>query len=109
MNTNGETPKEREIIWLLCLAAAFHVFVFSAAFPFFNNVDEPFHFDLVLKYSHGNVPRNIEVMSPDSAAWLALLNCHAYFARPEQYPAGQFPPSVWTLPADKAEQDIAIK
>ena len=109
MNANGATPKEREIIWLLCLAAAIHVFAFSAAFPLFNNVDEPFHFDLVVKYSHGDVPRNIERMSPDSATWLALLNCHAYFARPDQYPGGQFPPPAWTLPADKSQQDIATR
>ena len=33
-----------------------HVFVFSAAFPFFNNVDEQNHFDLVVKYSEGQFP-----------------------------------------------------
>ncbi|HTV39634.1 MAG TPA: DUF2142 domain-containing protein [Candidatus Sulfotelmatobacter sp.] len=109
MNPNGETPKERKIIWLLCLAAAIHVFAFSAAFPLFNNVDEPFHFDLVVKYSHGDVPRGIERMSPDSATWLALLNCHAYFTRPDQYPGGRFPPPAWTLPADKSAQDIATR
>ncbi len=42
---------ERLIIAGLCLAAAIRVFVFSAAFPFFNNVDEVAHFDLVFKYS----------------------------------------------------------
>ena len=109
MNANAERPKERKIIWLLCLAAAIHVFVFSAAFPLYNNVDEPFHFDLVVKYSHGDVPRNIERISPDSAVWLALLNCHAYLARPDQYPGGRFPPPSWTLSADKAKQDIASR
>jgi Predicted membrane protein (DUF2142) len=109
MNANGETAKERKLIWLLSLAAAIHVFIFSAAFPFFNNVDEAFHFDLVLKYSHGNVPRNIEVISPDSATWLAFMNCHAYFARPDQYPGGRFPPPAWTLPVEQSRQDIAAR
>jgi len=47
---------ERLIIAGLCLAAAIRVFVFSAAFSFFNNVDERAHFDMVLKYSRGHLP-----------------------------------------------------
>jgi hypothetical protein len=31
---------ESKWVFLFCLLAAIHVFVFSAAFPFFNNVDE---------------------------------------------------------------------
>jgi hypothetical protein len=109
MNANGETIGERKFICLLCVAAAIHVFAFSAAFPFFNNVDEAFHFDLVLKYSHGEVPRKIEFISPDSAAFLALMNCHEYFGRPDQYPGGAFPPPPWTLSAGQSAQDIAAR
>jgi len=47
---------ERLIIAGLCLVAAVRVFIFSAAFPFFNNVDEMAHFDMVLKYSRGHLP-----------------------------------------------------
>ena len=47
---------ERLIIAGLCLAVAIRVFAFSAAFPFFNNVDEVAHFDLVFKYSRGHLP-----------------------------------------------------
>jgi hypothetical protein len=47
---------ERLIIAGLCLAAAIRVFAFSAAFPFFNNVDEQAHFDMVFKYSKGHLP-----------------------------------------------------
>ena len=39
---------ERNGVLLLCLFAAIHVFIFSTAFPFFNNVDEEAHFDLVV-------------------------------------------------------------
>jgi hypothetical protein len=35
------------------------VFLFSAAFPFFNNVDEQAHFDTVYKYARGYLPREI--------------------------------------------------
>jgi len=48
---------ERSIVLALCVAAACRVFLFSAAFPYFNNVDEPAHFDLVMKYWHGEMPR----------------------------------------------------
>jgi hypothetical protein len=109
MNANEELIRERRFIWLVCVVAAIHVFIFSAAFPFFNNVDEAFHFDLVLKYSHGDVPRRIESISADSAAFLALMNCHAYFGTPDQYPGGVFPPPAWTLPADQSAQDIAAR
>jgi hypothetical protein len=47
---------ERLIIAGLCLAAAIRVFAFSAAFTFFNNVDERAHFDMVFKYSKGHLP-----------------------------------------------------
>ena len=63
-------PNERKWILLLCLLAAIHVFIFSAAFPFFNNVDEQAHFDLVVKYSHGHIPRRLEPMSAESAQYI---------------------------------------
>lgn len=47
---------ERLIVAGLCLAAAIRVFAFSAAFTFFNNVDERSHFDMVFKYSKGHLP-----------------------------------------------------
>jgi hypothetical protein len=59
---------ERLIIAGLCLAAAIRVFVFSAAFPFFNNVDEVDHFDLVFKYSRGHLPSApLEKFDPQAA------------------------------------------
>ena len=51
--------RERKIVLLLCLLAAVHVFIFSAAFPFFNIVDEQVHFDLAVRYSQGNLPRSL--------------------------------------------------
>lgn len=101
---NGtSSPREKKIALLLCLLAAIHVFVFSAAFPFFNNVDEGMHFDLVLKYSHGQVPRYIEPVSADSAGYLALMNSHAYLGTPAEFPGGQLPPPAWTLPPDQKQ------
>lgn len=98
---------ERKIVWLLCLLGAVRVFIFSAAFPFFNNVDEIAHFDLVLKYSHGDVPRKMEPLSPDSARYIALLNSRAYFGLPGNFPGGQIPPPLWKEPAGKMQSDLA--
>ena len=47
-----------------CLLAAVRVLLFCAAFPFFNNVDERRHFDLLIKYAEGHVPRGAELISP---------------------------------------------
>ncbi|MGB7581017.1 MAG: hypothetical protein WBL85_01030 [Sedimentisphaerales bacterium] len=59
---------ERLVIAGLCLAAAIRVFAFSAAFPFFNNVDEQAHFDLVFKYSRWHLPAApLEKYDPEAA------------------------------------------
>jgi hypothetical protein len=55
-NTHVSFRYEYFVIAGLCLAAAIRVFVFSAAFPFFNNVDEQSHFDMVMKYSKLHLP-----------------------------------------------------
>lgn len=98
---------ERYLILLLCALAALHVFIFSAAFPFFNNVDERIHFDLVLKYSHGHVPRGREMISEDSADYLALMNSHAFFTNPDTAPGGILPPPPWTEPGPIMWQELA--
>jgi hypothetical protein len=99
---------DHKFILLLCILAAIHVFVFSAAFPFFNNVDEPMHFDLVVKYSHGRIPRGKEMISPDSATYIALFSSCAYFGTPDKFPGGKMPSPPWTVPSQQMRQDLAI-
>ncbi len=96
--------KEKKIVLLLCLLAAIRVFVFSAAFPFFNNVDEPAHFDLVLQYSHGRVPRQVENTSKEASIYLALF-CSCAFFGPT---FGPIPPPPWTQPVEKMQKDLAF-
>ena len=62
--------RERILIWLLCFAAALRVFIFSAAFPFFSNVDEYLHFDLITQYSRGQVPRSFDRLSEETLDWI---------------------------------------
>jgi hypothetical protein len=87
---------ERKSILLLCLLAAIHVFVFSAAFPFFNSIDEHAHFDLTLKYSHGHIPRGLEPISTEAAQFLVIYSTTEYLEPPTDYPDGRFPPPLWT-------------
>jgi hypothetical protein len=41
-------------------------------------VDEPIHFDPVIKYSHGHVPRKMKQISRDIALLVAFLLLIAY-------------------------------
>src|SRR5262249_19008248 len=78
--------------------------IFSAAFPFFNNVDEVSHFDLTIKYSHGHIPRGLEPMSPEAGRFVALFGTPEYLQTPEQLPGGQVPPPLWTRSPDIVRQ-----
>ena len=95
------TPTEHRWVLFFCLVAALRVFIFSAAFPFFNNVDEASHFDLVVKYSEGRVPRSLNLISPASAHYIALYNSPEFFLRPTQFPGGNFPPPPWKFPPNE--------
>ncbi|WP_317900074.1 DUF2142 domain-containing protein [Aurantibacillus circumpalustris] len=64
-----EFKKDHWKILVICLLGALRVFVFSAGFPFFNNVDEVAHLDVVVKYSHGETPHSFELMSKESARY----------------------------------------
>jgi hypothetical protein len=86
---------ERKIIWLLCLLAAVHVFIFSAAFPFFNNMDESAHFDLVVKYSHGHLPRGLEPIAEESWQYTQAFGSPEFFWPPEILPDGIYPAPFW--------------
>src|SRR5438445_5812080 len=87
----------------LCLLAAIRVFVFAAAFPFFNNVDEQAHVDLVIQYAHAKLPRSIEPFASEAALYFAVYSTPEYFVTPEQY-GGQYPPPNWLLPQDELQK-----
>ena len=51
LNMLGAVRREQQLlILLLSVVAAVRVFIFSAAFPFFSNIDEDLHFDLITQY-----------------------------------------------------------
>ena len=99
-------PHERKLISLLCAIAAVRVFMFSAAFPFFNNVDEQAHVDLVMKYSRGELPRDLGHYSSEAAYYIALYGTPEFLMAPQQFETNDFPSPNWILPVE--QRDAAI-
>jgi predicted membrane protein DUF2142 len=93
----------RWLVIVLCAVAAIRVFVFAAAFPFFNNVDEQAHVDLVVKYSQGKIPRGIEPFASEAASFFALYRTPEYFVAPSEY-GGQFPAPNWLLSPEERQK-----
>jgi len=89
------------LVWLLAGVAAARVLVFCAAFPFFNNVDEQAHFDVVIRYSRGQLPRGLGPCLKESAEYMALYGTPEYFFGPETFPGGRIPPPLWTHAGDE--------
>ncbi len=99
--------REQIFVFLLCMFAAVRVFVYSAAFPFFNNVDEQMHFDLVYKYSVGDVPREeLANYSSRVAELIVLYGTPEYFRGPEKFPQGRIPAPAWKIPNVRSTQDF---
>jgi hypothetical protein len=92
----GQGRWEKPLIAALCALAAIRVFVFSATFPFFNNVDEQFHVDLVLKYARGEWPsRRVEQIDPSVGRLVFLYGTFEYFHSPDEFPGGVAPRPSW--------------
>jgi hypothetical protein len=101
------TAKEHVLILLLCIAAALRVFIFSAAFPFFSNIDEDLHFDLITQYSHGQVPRGFDRLKEETLNWIVPYASPEFLFPPEQFPDGKFPTPLWKQPWPEVEPEIA--
>ncbi len=65
------------MIGFLCFLAMVHVLIFSAAFPFFN-VDEMYHFDLAVKYSHLHFPQKPEYLADESLRYVVVFSSWEY-------------------------------
>ena len=86
---------ERILVLLFCLAAAFRVFIFAAAFPFFSNGDEELHFDLIVQYSAGRLPRTFDVLKSESLSFIGLYGSPEFLQTPDQFPGARFPQPLW--------------
>src|SRR4029077_2616896 len=98
---------ERAVILLLCLVAAVRVFVYSAAFPFFSNIDEDLHFDLITQYSDGRLPRAFEPLKEESLSWIVPYASPEFLFTPDQFPEGKFPAPLWRQSGSNVEPELA--
>jgi hypothetical protein len=99
---------ERVLIVLLCFIAALRVFIFSAAFPFFSNIDEDLHFDLVTQYSHGEIPSSFNRLNEDTLNWIVPYASPEFLFTPQQFPDGKVPPPLWKHTGPDVEAEIAV-
>lgn len=97
---SGNAPRARAewaFVLILCCLAAMRIFVFSAALPFFNHVDEYGHFDLVYKYSLSRFPtEQLEGFSLRAAEFFALYHSPEYLSTAAEWGEAGFPPPRWT-------------
>jgi hypothetical protein len=112
MNISSESKTfakrgERLLILLLCVAAATRVFIFSAAFPFFSNVDEDLHFDLITQYSHNQLPRSLDRLKEETLSWIVPYASPEFLFTPDQFPGAKFPPPLWKQSGPDVEPEIA--
>jgi hypothetical protein len=97
-------PNNRVILFLLCLVAAAHGFVFSAAFPFYSVVDEQMHVDLVVKYSQGKIPKSLAPADAEAVPYLAIFGSPEFLQT-----AGAIPPPAWKQPIESVRDKLAAK
>ena len=99
--------KEHVLILFLCVAAAFRVFIFLAAFPFFSNIDEDLHFDLITHYSNAQIPRSFDRLKQDTLNWIVPYASPEFLFPPEHFTDGKIPPPLWKEPWSRVEPEIA--
>jgi len=99
----------RALLLLLCGVAAVHVFVFSAAFPFFSVVDEQVHLDLVVRYSQADLPRSLAPPAAEALPFLAIYGTPEYLWTPASQPGGIIPPPPWKQPVETVREKLLAK
>jgi len=99
---------ERLLILLLCFIATIRVLVFAAAFPFFSNIDEDLHFDLVTHYSHVQVPHGFDRLQEETLNWIVPYASPEFLFSADRFPEGKFPSPMWKQPWSQIEPEIAV-
>jgi hypothetical protein len=99
----------RRLILLLCGIAGLHVFVFSAAFPFFDVVDEQVHLDLVVRYSQGDIPRSLTPPDAEALPFIAIYGTPEYLWPPSSQPGGSIAPPPWKQPVETVRATLLAK
>jgi hypothetical protein len=107
MTADRTQTRRRWWVGALALAAGLRVLLGAACLPFFTNVDEWAHFDLVYKYARGYRPqRDSQRYSEGSIPYLALYWSPEYFKPRGNAPPGAVPPPLFERP--RAVQEAAV-
>lgn len=61
---------------------------------------------MVVKYSHGHIPRGMEIISAESARDIATYGTREYLSTPNQFVGGKFPSPKWSRPDNAANQKL---
>lgn len=85
------------LVWVACAIAAFRVFLFSAAFPFFNNVDEASHFDMVLRHARGDAQPRMAPYSAEAAEYISLYSSPEFAGGPYRFEGKELLPPTWMM------------
>ncbi len=99
--------REGRIALALAVFAGVRVAAYSLAFPFFTNVDESRHLDVVLKYARGYIPRpGPDLYEPDTARWVGRLGSPEYQRDPQRPRRPEVPPPVWAAAPGAEERRV---
>jgi hypothetical protein len=106
--TSRTNRNERLLIPLLCFIATLRVLVFSAAFPFFSNIDEDLHFDLVTQYSHAQLPHGFDRLQEETLNWIVPYASPEFLFTADRFPEGKFPSPIWKQSWSQIEREVVV-
>jgi hypothetical protein len=99
--------KEAWLVAALSLAAAGRVFLFAATFPFFGNMDEHAHVDLVHKYARGYRPGpELARFDPEMTRLFVRYGSYEFIHPRSRFPGGRYPRPVPELPPEVAARVV---
>jgi hypothetical protein len=101
--------REKQIVIVLCLAAAIRVLTFSLSFPFFNNIDEELHFDLVKHYAYSGMPTSLSPYSQNTIEQILIYRSPEYIKPPSAFVGGEYPTPVWARSSPEPRDIWAFK
>lgn len=100
--------RELTFVKVLCLLAGLRILIFAAALPFYNNVDEGAHFELICKYSMGHVPKHIEHYSQEASRLLAFTFSPEYYELTPGMTANTLQSPLWQESKYKVERSLEV-
>jgi hypothetical protein len=105
----GDAPRAERILALaLAGIAGLRIGLFALVFPFFSNVDEYRHVDVVLKYSRGYLPRpGPDRYEADLGEWIGRYGSPEYHRDPARAAQVPVPLPTWRQPPEVAERRVA--